>query len=380
LTLYFDYSGLIRWEGTATGIPRTEMCVLAEMQKLHPDVKLIVTNDVMGQFHHLGTAQAPQAIDAAAEIYGAPVSFEPGDALLCTGATWAYASYYTQIAALKTQGVHFYQIFYDMIPAKYPYLYAQGLDFGNFYGSMIAQGAALIDGGFAISKCSKRDVIAWCSEIADLDSKIEVIRLGEDFTPPPDPAAPPLRFNELQDYLLCVGTLELRKNQSLLLNAYRILLERDAGPLPKLVMCGRDGYANNNLKAQVENDHELRDLVVIIEDASDAEIEDLFRRCRFSLFPAVYEGWGLPLAESLRLGRPCICSDTSSMREIAPDLTIFASPHSALEWVDWIGRLLGDDAALAHLAARVASEYTPTNWSNTAKDIMRAIQQRSGIQ
>lgn len=379
MTLFFDYSGIIRWAGHATGIPRTEMCVLDEIRKIHPDVQLIVTNDTLGRFHHLGDAIPPQAIDACAQQFGAPVEFSSRDTILCTGATWAFGSYYSQIETLKKNGVSFYQIFYDMIPAKYPYLYEPGLGFGDYYGSMMSKGAALIDGGFAISECSKRDVVNWCPDIPDLEDRIDVIRLGEDFTSQPDANATSLRFTDIENYLLCVGTLELRKNQVLLLNSYRILLERGSGPLPKLVMCGRDGYANSNIKAQIENDRELRDLVIIIEDASDAEIEVLFRRCQFSLFPAVYEGWGLPVAESLRLGRPCICSNTSSMLEIAPHLTIFASPHSALDWADQISVLLSNDEKLHRLSTRVAREYIPTNWSETAEMILQSIKHRSSI-
>ena len=310
MTLYFDYSGLIRWEGPTTGIPRTEICILAELRKVVPDIQCIVTNDMMNGFRHLGGASEPQPIDAQPETFGPSVVFQPGDALLTTGATWAFASYYDKIDALKAQGVQFYQLFYDMIPAMFPYLYEAGLGFGNYYWDQVARGVALCDRGFAISECSKRDLVDWCGGDAALAERIGVIRLGEDFTPLSDPDVPPLRFSEFDDFLLCVGTLELRKNQVLLLNAYRLLLEAGVGPLPKLLMCGRNGYANGNLHEQVLNDRLLNDLVVIIEDATDAEIEDLFRRCRFSLFPAFYEGWGLPVAESLRLGRPCICANT----------------------------------------------------------------------
>lgn len=379
MTLYFDYSGPVRWDGPATGIPRTEICILAELRKSVTDLQCIVTNDVMDGFHHLGDASEPQPIDSPAGVYGAPVAFQPGDVLLTTGPVWAIGSYFEKVDALKALGVQFYQVFYDLIPAKFPYLYEPGLDFGDYYGDMIQRGAALCDGGFAISECSKRDLVTWCGGDDALAERIHVIRLGEDFTPPSNPDAPPLRFAALNDFLLCVGTLELRKNQVLLLNAYRLLAEAGARPLPKLVLCGRDGYANSNLRDQVANDRSLKDLVVIIEDASDAEVEDLFRRCRFSLFPAFYEGWGLPVAESLRLGRPCICSNTSSMLEIAPDLTIFASPHNALEWSERIGELLSDDAALEQLAKRVAQGYTPTNWSSTACAILKTIEQRSNI-
>lgn len=379
MTLYFDYSGPVRWEGAVTGIPRTELCILAELRNSVPELKCVVTNDVIDGFRHLGNASEPQPIDAPAETYGEPVAFKAGDVLLTAGPVWAFASYYDKIAALKGQGVHFYQVFYDIIPAKFPYFYEPGLGFGDYFGDMVRRGAALCDGGFAISECSKRDLLDWCGGDATLAERLHVIRLGEDFTPTPDPASPPLRFAAFKNFLLCVGTIELRKNQVLLLNAYRMLAEAGTTSLPKLLVCGRKGYANSNFHEQVAGDRLLKDLVVIIEDASDAEVEDLFRRCRFSLYPAFYEGWGLPVAESLRLGRPCICSNTSSMVEIAPDLTILASPHNAHEWADQIGALLADDRALEKLAKRVAQAYTPTNWSSTVSVILQTIEQRSSI-
>ena len=99
----------------------------------------------------------------------------------------------------------------------------------------------------------------------------------------------------------------------------------------------------------------------------------LYKRCLFTLFPAIYEGWGLPVAESLKHGKPCISSNTSSMVEIAPHLTRFASPYSIEEWADQIEELLFSPDQLTSETNRICSEYIPTKWTETAKAILNQI-------
>ncbi len=77
-----------------------------------------------------------------------------------------------------------------------------------------------------------------------------------------------------------------------------------AFPCPSWFLVGRPGWIDGNVSFQVANDRLLKDLVQVVTDASDAELTELYQHSLFTLFPAIYEGWGLPVAESLRYGKP----------------------------------------------------------------------------
>lgn len=365
MKIYFDYSTMLRWRGNPTGIPRTVFCLANAMRALRPDIEFVALDDELGQFHVLKGSVGHFSVGAVAD-------FSDGDLLFSAGAGWAFACYNEQVRSVKAKGVRVYQVFYDLIPALFPFFYEQGVGFGDYFGSWCTEAYSLCDGAFAISACTKGDMATVFGLDPDRASRIRVIRLGEDFCLPSPDVPEVTRFGSGGDFVLSVGTLEIRKNQTCLLNAYRLLVRRGAD-LPRLILAGKPGWLDGDIAFQVKNDRQLRSLVEVVTDADDHELQWLYENCRFSLFPALYEGWGLPVAESLKAGRPCISSDVSSMLEIAPELTLFASPYSSEEWADAISTLLLNDGALDKLTKRVRQDYVPTAWSSTATEILEEL-------
>lgn len=363
MKLYFDYSTMLRWQGNVTGIPRTVFSLAIAMRELHPEIQFLALDDKADCFHLLEG-------DFGSFRLGEAVFFSEGDVFFNAGAGWALASYQKKIQEIKNKGVKFYQVFYDLIPAKFPYFYEQGIGFGNYFLGWSKEIFALCDGAFAISSCTKDDMVSLFAVHDQRAEYIKVIRLGEDFSTPSSNLNGVTRFGKCGDFLLSVGTLEVRKNQACLLNAYRLLAQHHDNKLPKLILVGKKGFMDGDIAFQVENDRVLNELVQIVTDADDNELQWLYENCLFSLFPAFYEGWGLPVAESLKSGRPCISSGISSMLEIAPDLTIFASPYSAENWAAAISYFLSHTEKLRDLTDRIRREFSPTSWASTAEDIL----------
>lgn len=366
MKLYFDYSTMQRWVGNPTGIPRTEFCLAMVMRELYPAIEFVVVDDELGCFHLL------KGIPSEC-VVGEAVSFAEGDVLFSAGAGWAFACYHEQVRLAKSRGARVYRVFYDLIPALYPYFYEQGTDFGDYFGAWSKEAFSMCEGAFAISECAKNDMVSLFDLDADQAARIRVIRLGEDFSGMGAEVLQTNRFEGSGKFLLSVGTLEVRKNQACLLNAYRLLAKQHADHLPTLILAGRKGWLDGEIDFQVKNDRVLSRFVRVIKDASDYELQWLYENCEFSLFPALYEGWGLPVAESLKAGRPCISSNTSSMLEIAPGLTVFASPYSVEEWVGAIGELLFEVGKLETLTEKVRSQYVPTAWAVTASAMLNLI-------
>lgn len=358
---------MVGWKGTPTGIPRTVYYLAKELALVIENFKLVAINDDLRTFHFV-------SLESGDAVIREKVDFTSGDIFFSAGANWAFGCYNSEIRRLKQNGVKFTQLFYDIIPELFPYFYKDGVGFGNYLGNWVDETVALCDKSFSISECTKKDILLRSLNLGIDMSDMKVIRLGDDFV------ANDLiyegyagRYSQDEKFILCVGTLEIRKNQVALLHAYRILNERHKGLLPKLVLVGRKGWNDSEIAFQVDNDRDLCNLVEVINDASDIELNWLYANCLFTLFPALYEGWGLPIAESLWHGKPCISSNTSSMTEIAPELTIFVSPYSIENWAEQIELLLFEPDMLRQQTERIEREYVPTEWRDTAATIKDVI-------
>jgi glycosyltransferase involved in cell wall biosynthesis len=87
----------------------------------------------------------------------------------------------------------------------------------------------------------------------------------------------------------------------------------------------------------------------------------------------MYEGWGLPVAESLGYGKLCVTSHASSIPEIAGDLNDYFSPYDTEECMKKI-QLYTDGDRLARKERRIRSEYRQTSWKQTYKQVSDLIQ------
>lgn len=367
--IFFDYSTMVEWKGAPTGIPRVvEKMARGMRSQLGQELHLIGINDSLKAFYSLNL------IDSANENwklnrenpFGQPVQFEKGDRLFAFGATWAYACYLPVVRSWVEKGLRYQPLFHDTIPWKFPYFFEQGLQFGDYFGAHLRESFSLADIAFANSQSTKRDMIELCNANPERAAQLHVLRLGDsvELTQIQPTAETSDRVQSLGPYILTVGTVERRKNHQVLLNAYRKLTEEGFGPVPSLVIVGRYGFGHGDIDFQVRNDRFLRDKVTIIPDATDELLAELYRKCLFTVYPAFYEGWGLPVAESLTFGKQCITSNTSSMLEIAPELTRFADPNSVTAWAMELRQVLRDRNCLDAEEVRIRSVYRKSFWSD----------------
>lgn len=171
-----------------------------------------------------------------------------------------------------------------------------------------------------------------------------------------------------QKYVLCVGTIEVRKNILKLLQTWSELRTRRDGATPKLVLCGKKGWKVKDVYEFLTNTSNIQGTVELVEGANDNELEYLYRHCEFTVFPSLFEGWGLPIGESLWFGKPVLCADNSSMPEVGGRFATYFS-HDEPES---LARKLQD--MMDHpiqLPSNIRDELT--TWRDTAKSIIDII-------
>ena len=195
------------------------------------------------------------------------------------------------------------------------------------------------------------------------------VRLAGEL-PRRDPA--PVPGLEPGKFVLSVGDVVFRKNHALLVNVWRAWSEQDA-TVPPLVIVGRIDQEGEALVESVRHDAALRDRIRFLANADDAALEWLYRNCRFTVFPSLLEGFGLPVAESLAYGKVCVASTASAIPEAGQGAAIGLDPTDAASWLTMIRQLWTNDTALLEHQARIAREFQPVTWRDTVDDILDAI-------
>jgi len=147
-------------------------------------------------------------------------------------------------------------------------------------------------------------------------------------------------------YLLTVGSIEPRKNLKTVLLAYQRLPAEVRIPL---VVVGRGKHYKQEMQQLVQQ-LGLADLVVWLENVTDnTQLQALYQEAEALLYPSLYEGFGLPIAEALLSHTPVIASSTSSLPEAGGPDTLYVDPTSAEQLAWSIEKVLTDQAHAQHM-------------------------------
>lgn len=168
-----------------------------------------------------------------------------------------------------------------------------------------------------------------------------------------------------QRYSLFVGTIEPRKNLLVLLDAYERLSLGLRKQWP-LVLTGYKGWKSDEIHEKIAKGMEVG-WVKYLGFVDDVELPLLYSGARLFLFPSLYEGFGLPVLEALSSGIPVVCSNASSLPEIAEGVALMCDANDVGALSDLIKRGLEDNVWRAEAVSsglRKASHYS---WQRCAQ-------------
>jgi glycosyltransferase involved in cell wall biosynthesis len=170
--------------------------------------------------------------------------------------------------------------------------------------------------------------------------------------------------------VLVVGSHEPRKNHLAVLHAAECLWQRGASFV--LAFVGGNGWRSEAFDAEAVRLSNLGHPVQVIRGLSDPLLWGAYRLARFTMFPSLNEGFGLPVAESLALGTPAITSRFGSMAEIAAGGgALVVDPRDDGELAYAMARLLSDDLLLDRLRTEALGR-APRTWREYADDVWAA--------
>lgn len=221
----------------------------------------------------------------------------------------------------------------------------------------------------ADSQATKDDLITLWHVNPD---KVTVLYSGVDdrfrpITAPKQLQAMRQRYN-LGDtpYLLCVGTVQPRKNYQMLIRAFADI----ARDWPhNLVFAGGKGWLFDDILAEVAQQG-LEDRVHFIGFVDEADLPTLYSDATLFLFPSLYEGFGLPLLEAMACGVPVVSSNASCLPEVVGDAGILLAPHDPEAWQATIHRLLLNTPRRVALIGAGAIQARRFSWRKSAHHLL----------
>ncbi|MCB0335876.1 MAG: glycosyltransferase family 4 protein, partial [Bdellovibrionales bacterium] len=178
--------------------------------------------------------------------------------------------------------------------------------------------------------------------------------------------------------LLYVGGIDQRKNWGTLLSTLshvRDYYREKAAPLPVLVMAG--GNENDRQYPKLLSmitEKKLSDDVVLPGFVSDQDILLLYAITDVVCFLSLYEGFGLPVLEAMAAGVPVVCSNTSSIPEVAGDACELVDPTDAKQAADRVIGFLDNSEKALSFAARGICQAEKFSWSRTGEQTLLAYE------
>ena len=220
----------------------------------------------------------------------------------------------------------------------------------------------------AVSRATRDDLVRHYRVPAE---RIRVVHHGVEarFRPTEAPAAV-ARYGLPGRYLLCLGTLQPRKNLERLLEAYAQL----PPGAPPLVLAGARGWYYARIAAAIDA-LGLGERVLLPGYIADADVPAVLSTAMALLYPSLYEGFGLPALEAMACGTPVVAAHTSSLPEVVGEAGLLVDPLSVGDLAAAMRRLLADEALRADLGRRGRERARHFTWERCARGTLAVLQE-----
>jgi len=187
---------------------------------------------------------------------------------------------------------------------------------------------------------------------------------------------------EFREYFLFFGSIEPKKNIGRLIEAYL-----GSGVETPLVIVGAQAWKSEQELRLLYDDH-IRSLVQIgaetrvkrrviqLDYAPFPLLVSLIRGAKATLFPSLYEGFGLPVLESMLLGTPVLSSNVSSVPEVAGDAACLVNPYDTREMAEAIRNLDTSESYRAELSdkgIRQAGKFSEETYCKRLQSVYESV-------
>ena len=272
---------------------------------------------------------------------------------------------------LKKQGVRIATFVHDINPVMYPqYCHHNTTFFFMNYITAVLKHADIV----LVSTKSTAKKIDMLTDRLELPrKKIFVTWLGATFSAKSNQRdavqKEALAAAKSGRYILCVGTIEPRKNHKLLLDAYDKKLS-DMGI--NLILAGKIGWNIKELKERIETHPKYKRGLYHLEGLNDASIDYLYKNAYAVAFPSFEEGFGLPVIEAMQRGCVTITSDIPVLREIGGEYCDYFDINSPDGLIALIEKYINEPEIYNAKKVKLKS-YVPITWDQVSDKMENAL-------
>lgn len=177
------------------------------------------------------------------------------------------------------------------------------------------------------------------------------------------------RWNIKRPFILYVGAIHPRKNVGRLIQAYVELKARRSIP-HQLVIAGALRWMANDLDV---TDPAIKEDIIFTGKISDEELAALYGACSATVYPSLYEGFGLPVLEAMSFGAPVVTSNVSSLPEVAGKAAIMVDPYSVSAIAEGIAAVIEHPDTAARLRQAGITRAAEFSWDRTAREVLAVL-------
>jgi len=252
---------------------------------------------------------------------------------------------------------------HDVSHERYPEWFSK--NYCRYYGFMMPRIGRKAHAILTVSEFSKREIV----DTLHLDpAKIYVIHSNVPFHAKPS-AEEVLNYKHDPDadkYILTVSSMDPRKNFIRLVEAFNNLDDKSV----KLYIIG--------MKFKAFNTPDLQKLigenVYLPGYITDEELQVMYKNALFSVYPTLYEGFGLPPLESMTYGCPAIASDIPALKEVSGNAVLYTNPYDIDDMTAKMNLLVADEDLRRSLVVKGLEQIKEYSWDKSARQVYELAQ------
>lgn len=295
------------------------------------------------------------------------------------GTSWWLPNYFIHIRQAKLKSsIYYVPLIHDVIPAETPQYCAHDLvhEFIDWLMGVIQHADAYM----AVSNSTKSDFLKLAEkfDVRYPEDRVRVMHLAAEKQPThPLASAEKIMRSEIsalssRPFVLFVSTVESRKNQIAALQVWASLYRKHGEKsIPRLVIVGKRGFESQYFVEKLKTLIIPESIITYIESVSDYELDFLYRNCIFTIYPSFYEGWGLPITESLGYGKVAVTADNSSLPEAGQGLTELFKTGSNADFEQKVYRLISDPNYRKIRERNIQKKFVARGWETIAGEMLQ---------
>jgi glycosyltransferase involved in cell wall biosynthesis len=185
-----------------------------------------------------------------------------------------------------------------------------------------------------------------------------------------------IKWSQGDPYFLYVGSLHPRKNLARLVEAFGMYKKQHGGNV-KLVLTGERYWKNEKMEAVIAQLPDRND-VIFTGRVSDADLHEITGAALALAYVPYFEGFGIPIVEAMACDVPVICSNVTSMPEVAGPAALYCDPFSVESIAVALGEMANNSTARDVLVANGRIQREKYSWDKSADDLWKAMRKTMG--